>query len=51
MVTTESLVDSVVTKWRQFEFPIPASPSLGFFLVSLTLVLRRGGCLVPHEGN
>lgn len=30
MVITESLVDSVVIRWRRFEFPIQASPSLGF---------------------
>jgi len=28
MVTTESLIDSVVTRWCQLELPIQASPSL-----------------------
>jgi hypothetical protein len=30
MVTTESLVDSVMSNWLRLNFPIQASPSLDF---------------------
>ena len=40
MVTTESLVDSVMSKWLPLNFPIQASPSLGFSSGSLTAFHR-----------
>ena len=54
MVTTESLVDSVTSKWLLLKFPIQASPSLGLLSGSLTIVpncilnsaLQCGSCAV-----
>jgi hypothetical protein len=34
MVTTESLVDSLMPRWLPVNFPIQASPSLGFLWLS-----------------
>ena len=45
MVTTESLVDSVMSRWFFIELPNSSKSFLGLFSGSLTYVPMRGDCL------